>query len=160
MRLNNMAEERILTAPEIVGLHHLKLPVSDLARSLSFYETVFGARRIPEADHRRQDDGSLYAYILIVPGLGTLLELRLDAGRAATHAGFNPIVLSVKDRAALADWIGHLDALGLPHSPVITAIQAWLVVVDDPDGHRLRLYTQEMHGPELAPDEHNSWLAG
>ena len=37
---------------------------------------------------------------------------------------------------------------------------AWLIVVPDPDGHRLRLYTLETHGPELAPDEDNPWVRG
>lgn len=151
--------ERIVAVPSIEGVHHLKIPVADLARSLRFYEEVFGARRIPEADHRRQEDGALYAHILIVPGLGTLLELRLNPEHAARHRGFNPFVLSVRDRAALGEWAAHLDTMGIPHSPVITAIQAWLVVLEDPDGHRLRLYTDEKHGPELPPDEHNEWLA-
>ena len=144
--------------PELRGVHHLKLPVADIDRSLAFYERVFGARRIPEADHRRADDGSLYAYILTVPGLGTFLELRLNPDRAGRHAGFNPFVLSVTDRASLDAWSAHLDALEIPHSPVITAIQAWLIVLEDPDGHRLRLYTDEKHGPELPPDEGNAWL--
>jgi catechol 2,3-dioxygenase-like lactoylglutathione lyase family enzyme len=45
------------------------VPVSDLDASLTFYQRAFGARRIPEADHRRESGGSLYAYILAVPGL-------------------------------------------------------------------------------------------
>ncbi len=145
--------------PTLHGLHHLKLPVADLARSLDFYQRVFGARRIPEADHRRDEDGALYAYILHIPGLGTMLELRLNPDRAARHSGFNSIVLSVPDRSALIQWIAHLDAEGVAHSPVITAIQAWLVVLDDPDGHRLRLYTDEQHGRELKSDDGNAWLA-
>lgn len=145
--------------PIVQGIHHLKLPVSDLARSLAFYERVFAARRIPEADHRREADGALYAHILIMPSWGTLLELRLDPSRARTHARFNPIVLSVTDRAALQEWRAHLTELAVPHSEEITAIQAWLIVVEDPDGHRLRLYTEEKHGPEMKPDEGNPWLA-
>ena len=146
--------------PALLGVHHLKLPVSDLARSLQFYERVFGATRIPEADHRRHSDGTLYAHILIVPGLGTLLELRLHPSRALAHSGFNPIVLSVADRSALAAWVDRLDAVGAPHSPIITAIQAWLVVIEDPDGHHLRLYTDEKHGPEIPPDEDNGMARG
>ena len=144
--------------PGLQGVHHLKLPVGDLQRSLGFYERVFGATRILEADHRRRDDGSLYAHILIVPGLGTLLELRLNPSRALAHSGFDPIVLSVADRSALSTWIKHLDDVGARHSPIITAIQAWLVVIEDPDGHRLRLYTDEKHGSELASDEDNEWV--
>ena len=35
--------------PPLQGIHHLKLPVSDLDTSLTFYERAFGGRRIPEA---------------------------------------------------------------------------------------------------------------
>ena len=144
--------------PPLQGIHHLKLPVSDLDASLAFYERAFGARRIPEADHRRGSDGSLYAYILAVPGLGTALELRLDPHRAERHRHFDPVTIAVRDRATLAAWDEYLTSQGIVHSEVITAIQAWLIVVPDPDGHRLRLYTLETHGPELTPDEDNPWV--
>ena len=51
--------------PPLQGIHHLKLPVSDLDTSLIFYERAFGGRRIPEADHRRPDGSR--AYILTSP---------------------------------------------------------------------------------------------
>jgi catechol 2,3-dioxygenase-like lactoylglutathione lyase family enzyme len=147
-----------MSAPALLGIHHLKLPVSDLATSLAFYETAFDARRIAAADHRREGDGSLYAYILEVPGLGTFLELRLHPERARTHSRFDPVTMTVANRATLAEWDRHLTDADVLHSPVITAIQAWLIVVEDPDGNRLRLYTRETHGPELKPDESNEWL--
>ena len=144
--------------PPLQGIHHLKLPVSDLDTSLIFYERAFGGRRIPEADHRRASDGSLYAYILVIPGLGTALELRLDPERAERHRLFDRVTIAVRDRATLAAWDEYLTSQGIVHSEVITAIQAWLIVVPDPDGHRLRLYTLETHGPELTPDEDNPWV--
>jgi catechol 2,3-dioxygenase-like lactoylglutathione lyase family enzyme len=67
----------ISNLPPLQGIHHLKLAVTDLQRSLRFYETLFGAKRIPRADHKHESDGSLYAFILDVPNLGTKLELRL-----------------------------------------------------------------------------------
>ncbi len=144
--------------PALAGIHHVKMPVSDLDRSLDFYARVFGARRIPEADHRRADTGALYAYICDVPGLGTKLELRLNPEHAERQRGFDPFTIAVADRAMLGRWSQHLDALAIAHSGEIAAIQAWLIVFDDPDAHRLRLYTLETHGPELKPDEDNPWL--
>jgi catechol 2,3-dioxygenase-like lactoylglutathione lyase family enzyme len=143
--------------PELKGVHHLKMPVSDLGASLDFYERALGARRIPEADHR-WGDGSLFAYILAVPGLGTKLELRLHPQRAKSHAGFDPVTIAIEDRAALDEWIGYLDGVGVRHSPVITSIQAWIIVIEDPDGNRVRLYTLEKHGPELQPDHGSEWV--
>jgi catechol 2,3-dioxygenase-like lactoylglutathione lyase family enzyme len=148
----------VCSLPPLQGIHHIKIAVSDLQRSLSFYETLFGAKRIPQADHKHEADGSLYAFILDVPNLGSKLELRLNPEQAKKHFHFDPVTIAVKDKAALEKWQSYLDTKKLPHSPIIAAIQAWLIVLEDPDGNRLRLYTLETHGPDIKPDEDNSWL--
>ena len=145
--------------PPLHGVHHLKFPVSDLDRSLAFYENALGGRRVAAWDHLHQD-GTRYAIILEVPGLGTKLELRLDPAQAVAQSGFDPVTIAVQDRAALTAWMDHLDGAGIEHSPLLAAIQAWLVVFVDPDGRRLRLYTLEVHGPELPPDEDSPWITG
>ena len=146
--------------PALAGIHHLKLAVSGLDAALAFYERALGAVRIPAADHRRTRDGSLYAYLCEVAGLGPLLELRLDPARARAHRGFDPVTVAVPDRGSLERWTAYLDAQGVQHSGVVTAIRSWLVAFEDPDGNRLRLYSLEEHGPELAPDEDNPWVSG
>jgi catechol 2,3-dioxygenase-like lactoylglutathione lyase family enzyme len=146
--------------PPLKGIHHLKLAVTDLQRSLSYYETLFGAKRIPQADHKRETDGSLYAFILDIPNLGTKLELRLNPEQARKHFHFDPITIAVQDKAALKQWKSYLEEKKLPHSPILVAIQAWMIVVEDPDGNRLRLYTLETHGWDLRPDEDDPWLNG
>ena len=35
-----------MSLPSLQGIHHLKFPVSDLDRSLGFYERALGARRV------------------------------------------------------------------------------------------------------------------
>ncbi len=139
------------------GIHHLKFAVSDLDRSLAFYEQALGAKRIAAWDHVHAD-GTRYAMILEVPGLGTHLELRLAPEDAERQRGFDPVTIAVQDRDALRNWSTYLDAAGIEHSPVLVSIQAWLVVFADPDGRRLRLYTLETHGPELPPDEDSPWI--
>lgn len=133
------------------GIHHLKVAVSDLEESLRFYERALNASRLPEADHLAAD-GSTYALVLDVPGLGAMLELRLDPEQAERHRFFDAVTIAVDDRSALAGWEQLLTARRIPHSRILTALQAWLVVVEDPDGNRFRLYTLEKHGPDLAPD--------
>ena len=74
--------------PPLKGIHHAKFAVSDLDRSEAFYTNVFDARRISAYDHKH-DDGSCYAYILEVPNLGALLELRLNPEQAEKGRGFD-----------------------------------------------------------------------
>jgi catechol 2,3-dioxygenase-like lactoylglutathione lyase family enzyme len=143
--------------PEICGIHHLKFPVHDLAASLAFYERAFGARRIEAFDHRTAD-GTLYAFILDVPHLGTHLELRLHPEAAAAQERFDPVTLSVRTRADLETWTEHLDALGVPHSPILNGVVGCLVVLDDPDGRRLRLYSLERLAPGTPPTTDSPWL--
>jgi catechol 2,3-dioxygenase-like lactoylglutathione lyase family enzyme len=147
-----------MTTPALMGIHHIKVAVTDLDRSLTFYEAFLGAKRIPEADHRRTADGSLYAYVLEVPGLGCQLELLLDPEQANQHRRFDPLTIAVKDRRALEAWDNLLSEKHLPHSPIIAAVRGWLIVIEDPDQNRMRLQTLEDHGPELKPDEASEWL--
>jgi catechol 2,3-dioxygenase-like lactoylglutathione lyase family enzyme len=143
--------------PALAGLHHLKFAVSDLDASLVFYESALGARRVAAFDHRR-GDGTVFAIVLDVPGMGTYLELRLDPDAAAAQAGFDPVTLAVRARADLDLWAIHLDARGIEHSPILTGLLGWLLAFDDPDGRRLHLYTIETHGPELKPSFDERWL--
>ena len=143
--------------PPLRGIHNVKFAVSELDRSLQFYQQVFNAERNPAFDHKHED-GSVYAYILDVPNLGSRLELRLNPEEAHKQKGFDPITIAVDDRTALEAWGKYLDELKIEHSPVITAIQAWLIVFNDPDGRRLRFYTLSKHGSELKPDENSPWL--
>ena len=87
-----------------------------------------------------------------------MLELRLNPERARAHRLFDPVTISVDDREALRRWDAYLTDKSILHSPVITGVQAWLMVIQDPDGNRLRLYTHEKHGPDLAPDEDSPWV--
>jgi catechol 2,3-dioxygenase-like lactoylglutathione lyase family enzyme len=144
--------------PRFGGIHHLKFPVSDLERSLKFYESVLGAHRIVAFDHRHTRDGALYAYILEVPDLGIPLELRLDPEAARKQRHFDPVTFAVDSRAALVEWDHALTARSVPHSRVLAGVKGWLLVFEDPDQRRLRFYTRESHGPEVKPDEGDPWI--
>ena len=145
--------------PPLRGIHDLTFAVSDLDESLRFCERALGAKHVPELDHVR-DDGARFAAVVEVPGLGTVLQLRLDPERAARQAMFDPLAIAVDDRAALERWDAALAELGVLHSPILDAVRGWLIVIQDPDGNRIRLYTLESHGPEVKPATNSPWLAG
>ncbi|MCK9901171.1 VOC family protein [Frankia sp. Cpl3] len=122
----------------------MKLPVSDLPRSLAWYRMVFGAQPILEFP---DEDDVVRGVACTLPGLGSSgVSLRENPAAAAAIAGFNALVLAVEDRAAIEAWTRRLDDLGVAHSPVIDATVGWLLVLHDPDGIEIHLYSEEHHG--------------
>jgi catechol 2,3-dioxygenase-like lactoylglutathione lyase family enzyme len=128
--------------PALAGIHHLKLPVTDLARSLEWYHSRLGYR--VQAEFVEQ--GQLMGYALAHPGGGPPLALRLDPARARAAAGFDYFAIGVPGRAAMDKLAGRLDAIGQAHAGVHQASFGWILPeVLDPDGHQLRFYTIEHH---------------
>jgi catechol 2,3-dioxygenase-like lactoylglutathione lyase family enzyme len=136
--------EVLMTSPILSGIHHVKIPVSDLTRSVQWYERVFGfavTMQFPDAD------GTVRGVAGTVPGLGdTQLTLRVNREAALGCVGFDPVSFAVDDLADVQAWAAHLDTLGVAHSPVIQATVGWLLVFDDPDGISLHVYSWAGHG--------------
>lgn len=65
--------------PELDGIHHLKLPVSDLQRSQEWYKSRLGY----ELEMEFVEQGKLMGVALSHPRGGPPLALRLDPERAA-----------------------------------------------------------------------------
>jgi catechol 2,3-dioxygenase-like lactoylglutathione lyase family enzyme len=123
---------------KFTGIHHLKLPVSDLALSREWYERVLGYtvdREFPD------DDGVVRGVGGGLPGAGVPVALRQNGEAAAGIAGFDPVSFAIADRAAAEAWVAHFDALGERHSEIRRASRGWVVDVYDPDGLTVRLYS-------------------
>lgn len=143
----------------LAGVHHLKFPVSDMDRSLAWRERAFGATRQPRWDHRTPD-GTLFGYIIVVPGVAEPVELRLAPGTASAMSGFDPVTFAVSDRSAVEAWVSRFDAAGMPNSGVLRGLLGWLVVVHDPDGASIRLYSKETHDWDAdRADLESPWIA-
>ena len=102
------------TAPRLAGVHHLKLPVSDLERSRRWYESRLGYRVAIEF----VEDGGLMGVALAHPNGGPLLSLRLDPQRAVLAAGFDYFAIGVPDKPTLDELAARLTELGDPHGGV------------------------------------------
>ena len=61
-----------MTAPQLDGIHHVKLPVRDLARSRAWYESRLGYRAAIEF----VEQGTLMGYSMAHPAGGPGLGLR------------------------------------------------------------------------------------
>lgn len=68
-----------MTSPQLAGIHHVKIPVTELSRSLEWYGKVFGFRvayEFPEAD------GVVRGVAGVMPGLGeTMVAFRVNPKR-------------------------------------------------------------------------------
>jgi catechol 2,3-dioxygenase-like lactoylglutathione lyase family enzyme len=152
-----------MSAPPLLGLHHLKLPVSDLDASIDWYKRVFDAEYLAQFDHV-DGSGVRYAVIINVPGLPVPVELRWAPKAANEIRGYDPIDLAVDSVDALQEWTTHLDGLGVDHSPVITGGAGHLMVLADPDGIFIRIAEVPAGGvaditmPDGDPEPDDLWL--
>jgi catechol 2,3-dioxygenase-like lactoylglutathione lyase family enzyme len=137
-----------MTSRELAGIHHVKIPVTDLARSLHWYRRVFGLRptlAFPEAD------GVVRGFAGEIPGLKpATVAFRVNPAAVEGSRGFDPVSFAVDSRDDIQRWAGHLDSLGVSHSPIFEASIGWLLIFDDPDGLTLHLYTWAEHGIDVS----------
>jgi len=128
--------------PVLAGVHHLKLPVTDLARSREWYGSRLGYQLLAEF----VEQGRLMGYALAHPNGGPTLALRLDPDRARAAAGFDYFAIGVPDREAIDQLADRLTALGERHAGVHWASVGWILPdLHDPDGHEVRFYTHQHH---------------
>ena len=110
-------------APRLAGIHHVKLPVRDLDRSIHWYGSRLGYRKAVEC----VEAGTLMGGGLCHPNGGPERGLRLDPDRAAAAAGFDYFSIGVPDRATIEALAERLTALGETHAGVHFASIGWIL---------------------------------
>jgi glyoxylase I family protein len=130
----------IVSVPRTLGIHHLRLTVSDLERSIKFYTEVLGfelrIRFGPTSVFLHDGTAGLglnTPWHELAPG-----EERFDEARVGLdHVGFRVASPDEVHRAA-----EHLDALGIARSEVKPGRipDSLLVVFRDPDNIQLEFY--------------------
>ena len=129
-------------APQLAGVHHVKLPVTDLARSREWYRTRLGYR----VQIQFLEQGRVMGYVLEHPNGGPPLGLRLDPERARAAAGFDYFAIGVPDKETIEHLAARLTAMGEQHAGVRLATIGWILPhLHDPDGHEIRFYTHQQH---------------
>ena len=134
--------------PNVGGLHHIGLTVSDIEASEVWYTRVLGLTRAFVEPHHGGETG--YAVVLHRPG--SSLFLGLDKHHAnqgerfdECRTGLDHVALHVADRSELDAWMEHFDTLGVEHSGIAEFSEPFpfaVLVFRDPDNIQLELIWQ------------------
>jgi catechol 2,3-dioxygenase-like lactoylglutathione lyase family enzyme len=120
----------------VVGVYHVRLPVSDVLLSRDWYLDVLGFE--PVLDYEEED--RLVGVALRHPS-GVRLGVHLDPERALALRGFAVLSLRVSTRADLEAWSAHFDRLGVEHSVIAEGHPGFGLEVADPDGICVEFHT-------------------
>ncbi|MEO8813882.1 MAG: VOC family protein [Mycobacterium sp.] len=127
------------------SIAHVRLTVTDIEQSRTFYESVFGwpvLIEVPDdADHAtRSRLEFLFGGVIYDLG-GSLLGLRPVAhGRFdEDRVGLDHIAFRCSSRADLDAAATHLDSLGVGHEPVKDIGPSYILEFRDPDNIALEL---------------------
>ena len=131
---------------EILGLHHVKVPVTDLARSRAWYERVFDFEPVMEFP----DEDGVVRGVIYQPKNAFTLALRENPAAARCMAGFDPFAILLQGEPDVQAWADRLDSLDITRSAVIEATIGWILSFHDPDGLELRFYTAAAHGADVS----------
>ena len=125
--------------PEIQNINHVALTVSDVERSVSWYEQVLGLTRVMEGPH---PDGAGSFVLLASANFSVMVGIHghdaNDGGRFdETATGLDHVSFGVTSHEELEAWQARLSELGIEHSPVNDQVGYSVVVFRDPDNIQL-----------------------
>lgn len=133
------------------GFAHVRLTVTDIARSKEFYDRVFGWPVAIDASDRVDEPGvrdspeQFYGGTVYQTPSGALLGLRpvATAGERfdSEHTGLDHVSFQVDSREDLETARRRLDGEGIPHGEVVDLADAGIAILSfsDPDGIHLEL---------------------
>lgn len=133
------------------GYSHVRLTVTDIARSKAFYDEVFGFPVAIDASARvdepgvRESQSDFYGGTVYQTPSGALFGLRpvAPSGQAfdSERTGLDHVSFLVDSRDDLVAALDKLEAAGIPHGEVTDLADAGLAILSfsDPDGVHLEL---------------------
>ena len=125
--------------PEISGIHHVSVTVTDIERSVPWYSEVLGLSKLMEEKHPN-DTG--YAVVLGKPDWSMCVGLHTHPTNEQerfleSRTGLDHVSFTVSARSELDAWASRLAELGVEHSPVNDQGGYAVLVFRDPDNIQL-----------------------
>jgi catechol-2,3-dioxygenase len=136
------ARGEVSAMPEITGIAHVELSVSDLDTSVAWYSRLLDA---PETFRAADDRQRLVAAAIREPKSGLVLAFTqhlepVEGAFTPRRHGLDHVSFAVASEAELDAWSRHLDELAVPHSPVRDYGYAFAITFSDPDGIALEFF--------------------
>jgi catechol 2,3-dioxygenase-like lactoylglutathione lyase family enzyme len=133
----------------IGGIHHIRLTVTNVARSRAFYTSLFGfdvAAEMPPADAPGYDavNHILFGGVVLIKG-NLLLGLRPVAPAGdrfdENRVGLDHLSFSLATRAELEEAKRTLEGAGIPHGEITDLPSFGIAILEirDPDNIQLEL---------------------
>jgi len=126
--------------PEFPTITHVALTVSDLARSVPWYEQLFGAKPVLD------EDTGPFRHVVWLVGGQTLVGLHQFPDPADTlpfnerRLGLDHLAFACGNRGELEQWQARLDELGIANGGVVDAPYGSGLSFRDPDNIALEFF--------------------
>ena len=126
--------------PEFLTIAHVSLTVSDLDRSIPWYERVFDAKLV-----LAEESGPFRRAVLVVAGQA-LVGLQEFPDPADTlpfnerRVGLDHLAFACSSRGELEAWKARLDELGIVNGGVVDAGYGSVLSFRDPDNIALEFF--------------------
>ena len=129
--------------PDVSGIHHVSVTVTDIERSVPWYSELLGLTKLMEESH---PDGTGYAVVLGKPDWSMCVGLHTHPTNererfSESRTGLDHIGFMVSGRAELDLWESKLTELGVEHSPVNDQGGYAVLVFRDPDNIQLEFFS-------------------
>jgi glyoxylase I family protein len=126
--------------PTINGAHHVALTVRDAERSAAWYTDLLGMQVVLKGD-----DENVHFRVMLHPESGWVMGVREYPGHPdgefdELRTGLDHLAFTVSSRAELEAWERHLEARGVPFTPVAETPIGSVIVFRDPDNIQLEFW--------------------
>jgi glyoxylase I family protein len=126
--------------PDFPTITHVALTVSDLDRSVPWYENLFDAKPVLD------EDTGPFRHVVWLVGGQTLVGLHQfpdpadDLSFNERRVGLDHLAFNCADRNELEQWPDRLDELGIAHDGIVDASYGSGLSFRDPDGIALEFF--------------------